>query len=50
MLTTPHRVRLWVYVQDPTSHLTRIPTKLGSRDRAQVVAMAYRGGLVRVAA
>ncbi|MET0492632.1 MAG: response regulator transcription factor [Actinoplanes sp.] len=39
--------RLYVSPLTVKSHLNRTMTKLGARDRAQLVVMAYQGGLVR---
>ena len=41
--------RLYVSPLTVKSHLNRTMTKLGARDRAQLVVMAYQGGLVRPA-
>ena len=38
--------RLVVEVATVKSHLTRVMTKLGTRDRLQTVVWAYRSGLL----
>ncbi|MBO0803585.1 MAG: response regulator transcription factor [Nocardiopsaceae bacterium] len=40
-------VRLYVSVSTAKTHATRAMTKLGARDRAQLVVIAYESGLVR---
>jgi DNA-binding NarL/FixJ family response regulator len=39
--------RLYVSVSTAKTHATRAMTKLGARDRAQLVVLAYESGLVR---
>jgi DNA-binding NarL/FixJ family response regulator len=39
--------RLYTSVSTAKTHVTRAMTKLGARDRAQLVVIAYESGLVR---
>jgi len=39
--------RLVMSVPTAKTHVSRIPAKLGARDRAQLVVIAHRSGLVR---
>jgi DNA-binding NarL/FixJ family response regulator len=39
--------RLYLSVSTAKTHATRAMTKLGARDRAQLVVIAYESGLVR---
>ena len=45
--TTRSRERLFVSPPTAKTHVSRAMVKLGARDRAQLVVVAYESGLVR---
>jgi DNA-binding CsgD family transcriptional regulator len=41
--------RLYISPATARTHVGRVMTKLGARDRAQLIVLAYRSGLVSLA-